>query len=203
MTSQENLSRLLDRCGLSGTIKLKNGCLPELPENLGEHFHFTMDDSRLSGNYFKTTPKDLNHLKQLAGVPSETIENAVNEGKDHRLLSVSHHELPTEKEFKLNALPSPSQQAVLDASHNLLFGHVDTGLIKAMPYSAVVNYMLSEAKDLTVFAAQNLIVKNGETRTFKDAATLVFGKVEIHGTGQIVIESQIKLVADSIQYLAS
>ena len=196
MAKNKDISKLLNDYQLNDVIP----DLLELPENLGSHVRFSFDDPQWKKYYFKVTPKNLDHLKILAGVPNATARKVI-ESKNHlNLKAVEYNELPMEASFKFESLPINSKMAVINSAHNLLFGYVDPTAMHATPYAGIVNYMLNEAKDLTVFAADDLIVKDGETRVFKDAATLAFNNVKIYGTGQIVIESQIKLIANSVQY---
>lgn len=171
--------------------------LPAMPPLKGKDIHITPDDSAWSPFFFKVSPKDLEHLKLLAGVPSAAADHPLYKAP---LKEVAHYNLPSAE--RMNAKMSHAEeQSLYDMAHNILFSSHPPELLSKSPLSPVVDFMLKKADGMTVFAAQDLIVLDGQTVTFDKTATLYFNNVIVHGTGQIVISAQVKLVAETIQYL--
>lgn len=166
----------------------------------GKEITITPDDSQWSSFYFRVKPKDIAHLKLLAGVPSETAAHPLYKAP---LKEVAHFNLPSKDRCETAALSEAEERALYDMAHNILFGSFDHDLLAKTPFSPVVEFMLHKADGMTVFAAQDLVINDGQTVVFDKTATLYFNRVTVYGTGQIVISAQVKIIADTIEYLTN
>jgi hypothetical protein len=195
MAAQDTIhdAKSLKALGLKGI-----DALPELPPDLGKDVIITPEDKRWQKYYFRVSPRNLEHLKRLAGVTSEITESRKYKPK---LRKVRDEELPeVKRSLNFAKLEPESQQSVLDTAHNLLFGHADAEISQSGVNRPIVNYMLREARDLPVFGAAELIVLDGERRVIDGTATLVVDRIAVYGTGEIKLKGQIKIIAKKVEY---
>jgi hypothetical protein len=142
------------------------------------------------------TPKSLDELKELAGVPQrvfekqpELVETAlkreVDAGRIRKLRGRP----------KLGDLEPDDQKAVFDEAFNYLMGPVDR------PSKFVVTAMLQLAQKLALFIATDLIVNDGQSVTFANYGALYFNNVLVYGSGSINLGDNTKLHAYSVKHV--
>lgn len=149
--------------------------------------------------YIRTvTPKDIDDLKELAGVPNRVFEK---EKPYNRLRCVQMHHLPARKTVRLRELDLNERIAVRDMAHNLLYGYVDKRKMSKVPYKAVIEFMLERAQLLNVFVADTLIVCPNEIVEFRNFAAVYITNVIVYGSGTIRLGNNTKLHSYQIKHV--
>lgn len=158
------------------------------------------DEPALKHHFVHVEPRTLEDLKLWAGVPSDIARHS--KGKIKKI-PFSEAELPKDTDFNFDRLPPQQQKTVLAAARDLLIGDVDPKNVERPPLAGVVRYMLHRARKFPVFLASDLIVYDGETVELKGAPLFVFNNVIVYGSGEIRLETDCKIVAESVQHRAA
>ena len=160
---------------------------------------------QVSDYLHRITPKDLDHLKALAGVPNE-VHRAIRErestgcGPGFRQWPVEMMHLPSEGAIHYNRLSWEQRVAVHDLSLNLLLGPVDAKRALEAPYKAVIDSMLGQVVDLPTFVGKDLLVCPDETVEFTGFGAVHFDNVVVLGNGRILLGGGTKLHAYQIKH---
>lgn len=149
-------------------------------------------------HFFQARPGSFEELKEIAGVPNRIHE--ANGDTEYRRFDVREMDLPQTESFDYASLPAYQQEAVRRMAHNLLYGYHDPARISRPPLAGVASWMLSRAQALPAFVAEDLIVQDGQTVTFKDSAVLHFNNVIVYGRGSIVLGANVKLYANTVEH---
>lgn len=159
-----------------------------------------------TGDYLhRITPKDLDHLKGLAGVPNEVYRasrerESAGCGNGFRQWPVEMMHLPAEGTIQYNRLSPAQRVAVRDLSLNLLLGPVDAKRAAEAPYKAVIDSMISRVANLPTFVGKDLLVCPDETVEFDGFAAVYFDNVVVMGNGRILLGGSTKLHAYQIKH---
>lgn len=152
----------------------------------------------------RVTPKSLDHLKQLSGVPNDVYvamrKRNLGCGEGPRLRPVDMRYLPADKAIHFDRLSAEQRIAVRDLSFNLLMGYADPGATRKQPYAAVVEYMLKRVVEVPTFVGKDLLVCPDETVEFSGFAAVYFDNVIAVGNGKIVLGDSTKLHAYQIKH---
>ncbi|MCX6829785.1 MAG: hypothetical protein NT002_10975 [candidate division Zixibacteria bacterium] len=149
--------------------------------------------------YIRTiSPKNIDELKELAGVPNRVFDK---EKPCYRLPCVQMHHLPTRNIESLKELEPDERIAVKDMAHNLLFGYVDKKIVSKIPYKGVIEYMLERAKRLNTFVADTLIVCPNEVVIFRNFAAVYITNIIVYGSGCIRLGNNTKLHSYQIKHV--
>ena len=172
--------------------------------------------------------KSLDHLKELAGIPNETIlaaqrvaPNTVSsfspsdrldgEGLSARAAQtnmcgcrmtprfVEFRHLPITDRIVWEQLSPDQRTAVQNQAYNLVFGYADAMALKQRPISTVLDHVLERARGLPIFTAKELIVCDEEHVVFSGFSALWFDNVIIEGSGQITLGQYTKLHSYNIK----
>ena len=152
------------------------------------------------------TPKSLDHLKELAGVPNEVYANLMKQ-PGHcctvgvRLRSVRMHDLSIGETIYFSHLPAEQRVAVNDLAFNLLMGYADSDVTQKNPYKAVVGYMISRVVAIPTFVGKDLLVCPDETVEFSGFGAVYFDNVVVVGNGRIRLGNHTKLHAYQIKHV--
>lgn len=194
MKAEERLRRLQ---------KLANIGLPERAADL-PRVEVTQDmvikhgAPELKDHFFQVQPKTLDQLKEMVGVPNRVHEASGSQAD--RRFDVRESDLPKKESFEFSELNHYQQTAVMQTAHNLLYGYADPELVTKPPYVGVVGWMMSRAETLPVFAAEDLIVQDGQTVSFPDNAILTFNNVIVYGSGSIKLGANVKIFAELVEH---
>lgn len=139
----------------------------------------------------------LSELKLLMGIPNHTIDH---KAALQALPSFDLADLPERDDFQLDSLDPRQQRAVSAAIRHLLFGFVDGGDLDSGPLGAVARHLLQANRIVPVLTAADLVVQNNQQVTF-DTPTADFNTITIYGNGQILLESDCKFTAQTVQHL--
>lgn len=168
---------ILERFGLADVISEPLA----LPEGLGSEVIISRDDRQWSPYFVTVKVRDIEHLKQLAGIPSNVAASAMaSDGYQ---------------------VPGSGGSDVADQAMAALFGDWAGSLGEEKSAPKVEEFMMTAAAELPIFATTDLVVQSGETYTLTGAPTFYFDSITVHGTGEIVTEGQIKIISDSIEYI--
>lgn len=142
----------------------------ELPCPMPDGTKLSPTDPKWSKYFTKVKVKDIEHLKQLVGVPSA-------------LAAKGNHPAGHE-----------GGEDIHSKARNAILGDW-SGKLKASPDAAKVEELiLSNAQEIPVFLGQDLVVEDGRTIELGDAPTYFFDNITIHGSGQINVKGHVKLV---------
>jgi hypothetical protein len=155
---------------------------------------------------FTATPKTLDDLKELVGIPNRNLKNdqgPINQccQPNGRLRDVSIHHLPIKEKYKLAQLNSIERKAVLDMSHNMLYGYVSENFMTKDPVKALIDFMLEQGRLLPTFVADTLIVCPNETVEIKNYAVVYITNVVVYGSGTIKLDDRAKLHSYQIKHV--
>ncbi len=150
--------------------------------------------------------KDLDHLKALAGVPSDVYRALGGHGDGSgrcgfRARPVEMHHLPAEGAIQLNTLSPAQRTAVRDLSLNLLLGPVDAKRAAEAPFKAVVDSMLGRVARLPTFVGKDLFVCPDETVEFIGFGAVYFDNVVVVDNGRMLLGAGTKLHAYQIKHI--
>jgi hypothetical protein len=142
----------------------------ELPTPMPDGANLSPTDSAWSKYFIRVTVKDLEHLKQLVGVPSSLAAKG------------DYPEGPEDGED------------IYSKARNAILGDW-SGKLKSEPdASKIEKLILSSVKDIPVFLGTDLVVEDGKTVELGDASTYYFDNITVHGSGQINLKNHVKLV---------
>lgn len=182
-------------------------CPPSVPHKVVFHPTKRFDPSiyEVEPYLHQVSPKSLNHLKQLAGVPNEVHVHSQKQSGgccSHglRLRAVQMHHLPTEETIHFNRLSAEQRAAVQDLSFNLLMGYADSTVAEKPPYKAIVDYVIGRVVALPVFVGKDLLVCPDQTVEFSGFAAVYFDNVVVVGNGRILLGNHTKLHAYQIKH---
>jgi hypothetical protein len=175
--THEERRALLEPFGLAEAI----GEPLAMPADLGPEVVISPDDQNWSRHFVTVKVRGVEHLKQLTGIPSDVAASAEASG---------HYQVP---------VFGGSQ--IADKAMTALFGDWTGSLSHDGSAKEVEEFMMAAASELPVFATTDLVVKDGETYTLKDAPTFYFDSITVYGTGGIVTKGQLKIISDSVAYL--
>lgn len=190
--SAEQSRARLERYGLQDVVAE----LPQMPELGDPETVISGFDEAWRDYFFQVTPKDIAHLRLLAGVPSSAARDPLYECVRKQ---VAVHELRAGAGVRTK-LGAAEERSLYNAAHNVLFGAYADEALEREPLAGVCRFMLEAAAGMSVFAAKDLVVGDGRTVRFTEPGTLYFNSVQVYGSGEIVLEAQIKIVANSIEY---
>lgn len=153
----------------------------------------------------RLTPKSLDHLKHLVGIPNEVYAGLQKRsggcGDGVRLRTAEMHHLGSDKTITFNRLTTEQRVAVRDLSFNLLMGFAEVELTRKAPYASVVDYMLGRVINLPTFVGKDLLVCPDETVEFSGFAAIYFDNVVVVGNGKIILGDSAKLHAYQIKHI--
>lgn len=150
----------------------------------------------------RITPRSLDHLKELVGVPNSAVLAARRRDPGRgQPWPVDPGVLPQAREYDLNQLGAAKRQAVLDTAMNLVFDYADPEAVEVEPLVGVKSFALRRARELPVFAFPDLIVCDGEKVVFDGWSCLVFNNVIIEGSGEIILGNLTKLHAFHLEHV--
>lgn len=184
--SQKQERELLISAGIENYCK----GLPEFPSDAG--YIISPDNKLFSGNYIYVKAESIDHLRKICGVPCENTDSTIE---------IKLNLLPRKKKIDVSTLSNDSFREVRKMATKILLGHVNSDELTKLPYVGIQDYMLEEASNLPVFIAQDLIIKDGEIYVLKKTASAVFNNIIIYGSGEIKLESDMKIIANSIKHI--
>lgn len=121
--------------------------------------------------------KDMEHLKQLVGVPSslskEKLAHTITDDHDvHHIAKLAMH------------------------------GDWENDLCKYPRAAEVEKYALGQAKTVSVGTFSDLVVKDNQKVTLNSAPTYYFDNITVYGTGEIILGDHVKLiVSGEVKYV--
>lgn len=154
-------------------------------------------------------PIALDDLKTWYGVPNESARLMMKKtgtlSREAEFVAnfsrVAPRGLPALPRYDFEKLDNDQKLAVKTVARSLLHDYVDPAVMEHPAIIGVVNYMISAARGLKVFAAPDLIVCPDKVVTFKNVPVVVFNNILIYGNGQIVTESKTKIHALQIRHI--
>ena len=144
------------------------------------------------------TPRSIQELKELVGVPNRVMEKNVSYALRRE---VSLYQLPSQDEMSFESLEAERRTAVFDMAHNLVYGYADEERMSKPPLSGIVKFVLERSQELPLFVAQDLIVCPDETIEFNNFAALYFNNVVVYGSGRIKLGNNTKLHAVQVTHV--
>jgi hypothetical protein len=166
--------------------------LREFPDTKAD-IHFDPDNTDLREFYVRAPVESLDDLKLWTGVPNDRLSP-----EDTRHL-------------KCVSVPAPQTimetgldpQLIADAEHNIRFGYVDDKLLSNPFWKLVADGMLERWRSINILLLQDLVVYDGQTVTLSNTQTAFFRKVTVHPTGVIDVQSDTKIIADTVEHIAA
>jgi hypothetical protein len=175
--THEERRAILERCGLADVISEPLA----MPADLGPEVVISPDDQEWSPYFVTVRVRDIEHLKQLTGIPSDVAASAIASGSYQ--------------------VPDPGGSHVTHRARTALFGDWTGSLANEESAREVEEFMMRAAAELPVFATTDLVIHDGETYTLRGAPTFYFDSITVYGTGEIVTEGQIKIFSDVIAHI--
>ena len=164
--------------------------------------------SRMESVTKNVSPKSLSQVKELFGVPNRAIAQSDRitelerqmafENMLRQQVSIPGTPLGERKRARKSTLKS--------LTRNIFYEYVDEEIILAQPFSLFGDYLkrqreaiLDASANTPTFSLPNLIICPGEKVSFKDFGALCFANIIIVGSGEIILESGMKLHAYQIK----
>lgn len=152
------------------------------------------------GNFYdpyirSLTPRDLDHLKQVAGVPN-SVHTANGAADTHRYQVAKSH-LPNTDTFAFDALSEEQQEAVRQMAYNLVYGYADPKEVAKGGLKGVTSYLLNTVGSIPVLYGSDLTVEDGQTWECP-APVVYFDNITVIGSGSIVVQANQKVVAQNV-----
>jgi hypothetical protein len=166
--------------------------LREFPETQAD-VHFDPDNPDVRQFYVRAPVESLDDLKLWTGVPNDRLDP--NDRSHLKCVSV-----PAAQTIKETAL---DPQLVADAEQNILFGYVDDKLLSNAFWRLIAEGLLERWRTVNILLLQDLVVNDGQTVTLSNTQTAFFRKVTIYGTGVLSLQSDCKIIADTVEHIAS
>jgi hypothetical protein len=148
----------------------------------------------------EVTPKSLEQLKELVGVPNRVLEKQLHKPTGP-LRRVPMQHLPGGEKFEFAKLKPQQKRAVHDAAFNILYGHVDMEAAQRPPYRAITAYMLQRAAKIPTLVLKDLLVCPDQTVQFQAFGALYFNNVVVVGNGRIFLGDNTKLHAYQVTHV--
>jgi hypothetical protein len=167
--------------------------LQVLPETR-EDIDFDPDNPDVGKFYVRAPVQSLDDLKRWTGIPNDDIDHSKYTS---HLKCVTVPGLGTVKGTELDP------QLVADAEHNVRFGYVDDKLLSNAFWKLIADGLLQRWRTINILMLLDLVVYDGQTVTLSNTQTAFFRKVTMYPRGVISFQDDCKLIADTIENLAS
>jgi hypothetical protein len=156
--------------------------------------HFDPDNHDVRKFYVRAPVESLDDLKRWTGIPNDYIEHSKHTS---HLKCVAVPALETVKGTKLNP------QLVADAEHNIRFGYVGDEVLSNAFWKLIADGLLDRWRTVNILALLDLVVLDGQTVTLSNTQTAFFRKVTVFGSGVINLRNDCKIIADTVEHIAS
>lgn len=175
--SHEARRVILERCGLADVISEPLA----MPADLGPEVVISPDNPEWARYFVTVRVRTVEHLKRLAGIPSDVAASAIASGIYH--------------------VPVPRGPDVIYRAQTALLGDWTGSLSHQEGAREVEEFMLRAAAEIPVFATTDLVVHDGEKYVLRGAPTFYFDTITVYGSGEIVTEGEIKIFSDEIAHI--
>lgn len=166
--------------------------LPVFPETSGD-IHFDPDKGDVRQFYVRVPVDSLDDLKMWKGLPNDHIDHTKYTS---HLRCVTVPGLETVKGMGL------TPRLVADAEHNVLFGQVDEALLSNTFWKLIADGLLEKWRTVNILTLLDLVILDGQTVTLSNTQTAFLRKLTIYGSGVLSLQSDCKIIADTVQHVA-